>query len=592
MKKISVIILFLIFLSLNNVASDVYRVTNDTAASQNCIAVADDSGHLYLFWQDNRSGSYEIYYEKIDINATPSFGNATKISSSGGDAINPSVALVGDVLHVVWQDNRDGNWEIYYKNLTTDGEIFPEDIRITNTVGESVEPSISAKNDIIFITWAEEENNTYTIHYYNVASIPCPDTTPPTIEITTPANNSNISILNNTVVGSVTDNSGISIVNLSVNGMLQHSWTTSGSFSKNVSYILGQWNNISITAEDTSGNIKTVVVYVYVTEPSLNVTVNLTAPSEVELTEDNGTVTTTSTEIKFYANASGKVNIIINASTNISLLEPNISNENFYSNASYYGLVGLNKFIKIDVSGAVNETNNVSWVVIKIHYTYPGDLDRNGDGDANDVGDINENDLVLMRYCPATQTWQPVRGSSITCGNDTIQIYTPSTVNTSQHYVWVNVSHFSVYGLGGSIIQAQTPSSVSSSGGEYQPKVTILANNIDLSLAKEFISYLEQNGIKVYTTDKNNFSIYNEKPYVIILGGHEAYEGIGEIVSNIMTEEERNNVKQGKMMIKKRDIYRSGQVVYILAGKDREATAQVWKENKEEIMKVIKYNWG
>ena len=59
-----------------------------------------------------------------------------------------------------------------------------------------------------------------------------------------------------------------------------------------------------------------------------------------------------------------------------------------------------------------------------------------------------------------------------------------------------------------------------------------------------------------------------------------------------MTEEERNNVKQGKMMIKKRDIYRSGQVVYILAGKDRGATAEAWKENKGEVMKVIKYNWG
>jgi len=79
---------------------------------------------------------------------------------------------------------------------------------------------------------------------------------------------------------------------------------------------------------------------------------------------------------------------------------------------------------------------------------------------------------------------------------------------------------------------------------------------------------------------------------VIILGGQEAYEGVGEIVTKILTEEEKSKVKQGEITIKKKGVYRVGQVVYILAGKDREATAQAWKENKEEIMKVIKYNWG
>jgi len=235
----------------------------------------------------------------------------------------------------------------------------------------------------------------------------------------------------------------------------------------------------------------------------------------------------------------------------------------------------------IYVNISVNDTtwyNNISVIQMRLYYN-ASQLPSN----------VPESTLRPARF--TNGTWVRLDCSALGCPYtlaDGTRLYA-SGVNTSGDYVWANLSHFSVYGIAGTIVAAAAPSA---EGGVYSPVVTILANSIDLSLATEFIEYLEEVGIKVYLVDKNNFSSYNKKLYIIILGGPEAYEGVGEIVSEILTEEEKNQIKQDKAWIKKKSIYRVGQVVYVLAGKNREATAEVWKENKEEIRKIIEYNWG
>jgi YD repeat-containing protein len=151
------------------VALDVYRVTDDDDDSINSVSVADGDGHVFLFWQDDSSGNYAIYYEMIDAGSPPIFGNKTQLSAGSGDSTNPSASIDGTVIHVAWQDNRDGNWEIYYRKLTTSGVFLCNDTRLTNTVGESVLPTISSGNGTIFAAWSENEAGIYKI-YYNMIS--------------------------------------------------------------------------------------------------------------------------------------------------------------------------------------------------------------------------------------------------------------------------------------------------------------------------------------------------------------------------------------------------------------------------------------
>jgi hypothetical protein len=61
----------------------------------------------------------------------------------------------GGVVHVVWTDERNGaaNEEIYYKRSTDGGINWSEDIRLTDTQGWSVSPSISVSGSMVHIVW-------------------------------------------------------------------------------------------------------------------------------------------------------------------------------------------------------------------------------------------------------------------------------------------------------------------------------------------------------------------------------------------------------------------------------------------------------
>ena len=151
--------------TLSTVISDVFNVTNNPSDSRNCDMVVDNSGYIHVVWQDNATGSYEIYYEKIEGGYPSAPNESIMLSNSTGDAINPAIAIDNNILHVVWQDDRDGNWKIYYEKLTTNGVVLEDNYRVMNTPGDSINPDISARNGTVFITWAEEGSGKYSIYY-------------------------------------------------------------------------------------------------------------------------------------------------------------------------------------------------------------------------------------------------------------------------------------------------------------------------------------------------------------------------------------------------------------------------------------------
>lgn len=83
-----------------------------------CVHPADQwkpaiSGNVVV-WQDSRNGGWDIYMYNI------STGEELAVCTATGDQWNP---CVWD-NYVVWQDKRNGNWDIYAYNLTTMQEIL------------------------------------------------------------------------------------------------------------------------------------------------------------------------------------------------------------------------------------------------------------------------------------------------------------------------------------------------------------------------------------------------------------------------------------------------------------------------------------
>ncbi len=68
-----------------------------------------------------------------------------------------------------------------------------------------------------------------------------------------------------------------------------------------------------------------------------------------------------------------------------------------------------------------------------------------------------------------------------------------------------------------------------------KPRVVVLANSVDYELGSEFFRFLGNKGIDVVHVSATDFEQYKQEKFVVILGGHEAYEGVGDIVKGILT---------------------------------------------------------
>ncbi|NOZ83080.1 MAG: PQQ-binding-like beta-propeller repeat protein, partial [Euryarchaeota archaeon] len=224
---------------------------------------------------------------------------------------------------------------------------------------------------------------------------------------------------------------------------------------------------------------------------------------------------------------------------------------------------------------------NVSRIRVELHYS-----------DA-EVSGMDEDTLAVFYWNGSA--WLSTRAHvNSTLPGTEVFVY-EAGVDTASNTAYAVVNSTSLYALGGLLSRpapppaATAPAAGGGGGGVYVPEAVLLANSIDLALAEELVSYLESLGIRLHIVNASNFSDYLGERYLIILGGHEAYEGVGEIVNNLTTEEERAEILRGRVHLKKRDAFRAGQKVYILAGKDRYETANAWRENYIGIAEEIKY---
>jgi hypothetical protein len=139
------------------------RLTNNPYNSA-MPSVAVSGPVVHVVWRDYRDGDFEIYY-KLSTNAGVNWGADIRLTNSTGNSLNPSVAVSGSVVHVVWQDIRDGNNEIYYKCSTDGGASWGTDTRLTNNFAESANPSVTVSGSLVHVTWRDYRDWNYEIYY-------------------------------------------------------------------------------------------------------------------------------------------------------------------------------------------------------------------------------------------------------------------------------------------------------------------------------------------------------------------------------------------------------------------------------------------
>lgn len=146
------------------------RLTNNPDSSMTsynmswCVASFDDFVHVV--WYDNRVGNWDIYYKR-STDGGITWEPDVRLTNNNSSSKKPSIVVSGNEVHVVWYDDRDGNNEIYYKRSTDGGVIWEADTRISNAPGPSMYPSLSVSGSSVHVVWDDDRSGTpnYEIYY-------------------------------------------------------------------------------------------------------------------------------------------------------------------------------------------------------------------------------------------------------------------------------------------------------------------------------------------------------------------------------------------------------------------------------------------
>jgi len=139
------------------------RLSWTLLGSWNPAIAGDSAGHLHVVWE---AGNGEIYYKKsTDGGATWSISQ--RLTWTSENSYYPAIAVdPSGNLHVVWDDNTPGNPEVYYKKSTDGGATWTTSQRLTWNSGDSWHPTIAADSSgNLHVVWDDDTPGNFEIYY-------------------------------------------------------------------------------------------------------------------------------------------------------------------------------------------------------------------------------------------------------------------------------------------------------------------------------------------------------------------------------------------------------------------------------------------
>ena len=119
------------------------------------------------------AGAPEIFFRLLDKDGTP-MGPATRVTNAPGLSLSPSLVWTGTHYGLAWHDGRDeepdaapgtGVAEIYFARLDANGEKIGSDVRVSNATGQSFRPSLVWTGTEYAVTWNDDRDGNHEIYF-------------------------------------------------------------------------------------------------------------------------------------------------------------------------------------------------------------------------------------------------------------------------------------------------------------------------------------------------------------------------------------------------------------------------------------------
>ncbi|CAN5549872.1 hypothetical protein BH10BAC5_BH10BAC5_09310 [soil metagenome] len=178
MKKLILLFVFVLassplFSQWSNNPAVNNTVTNTGGFQQNVVTCPDGAGGIIMAWEDNSSGFYKIYSQKINVfGQTVWFSGGIGVCPVTGDQKAPSICsdAAGGAI-VYWADYRTGggNYDYYAQRIRTDGLLMwdANGIKVnsvSSAVGYYQHKCISAEAGSSILCWGNSDLGFYGLY--------------------------------------------------------------------------------------------------------------------------------------------------------------------------------------------------------------------------------------------------------------------------------------------------------------------------------------------------------------------------------------------------------------------------------------------
>jgi len=175
MKNIILIAVFIIFhfsflyqQCFSQWSSD-FRISNSAQNSySNSKSIASFGNYVHVVYDDGRDGNFEIYYRRsTDEGIT--WGPETRLTNSSGVSGLSSIDVISSTVYIFWHDGRHGSseFEIYYKFSTDNGDTWSVDTRLTSATYHSANPIVAMNGQDVYVTWWDQRGGVNPEIYFN-----------------------------------------------------------------------------------------------------------------------------------------------------------------------------------------------------------------------------------------------------------------------------------------------------------------------------------------------------------------------------------------------------------------------------------------
>lgn len=160
-------------------ASEVYVAKADASSGGAVLLTKDDGapskypdlaigvgGRAALSWQDDRDGNPEVYLltgRLTDLTGEID-GRSRRVTTTPGESIGAYLTWNGDRLGLAWSDKTAGQHEIYFGSFDANGALREPQRRLTQTAMWSLVPAIQPRRDGFALAWNEYAPASVEIH--------------------------------------------------------------------------------------------------------------------------------------------------------------------------------------------------------------------------------------------------------------------------------------------------------------------------------------------------------------------------------------------------------------------------------------------